>query len=591
MFTRASLARLLLVGSKSRVASTVPRNFSCVSTRTNTGSHHPSSLNTMATTVKGVINDRLHLSSLPYSGCDTRIVSLLDVNIPDQATEEEYRTIYAQYTQGSSPTDRASNASLLRDAIESLRYGIAPPVAFPTETVYGLGADATNEPAVSGIFAAKGRPSDNPLIVHVASVAHLERITGVPLPEVYRAVAGRFWPGPLTILLSVPAAGIFAKNVHPAQNTIGFRIPSSKYARFFIAAADRPIAGPSANSSGKPSPTTAEHVLHDLTGKINFILDGGGCDVGVESTVVDGLHDPPLILRPGGVGLEEFRALGREIGGEVGDKWARTTIGYKTSTHHAIETAESTNGSLPVSSVSGAATPSEVLLSKHMNGNGSGIASYEEDINGAPRAPGMKYRHYAPKGRLILFSTRACQAGRVQEKWNQLVGVDNQRFVKVGIISCHWPPFAGLKDIISSTIDPTRVSEISAPNAAGQKNTDPITHSGFADITSIAQLRVRDIDVVLYNVQLGPEISTLAHSLFGVLRFFDELECSYIFAETVQRMTSPSSGGQSPASDVASGKEATGGAKDQSGSRTLRRDLEDAVIDRIEKAAAERIDE
>jgi L-threonylcarbamoyladenylate synthase len=522
-------------------------------------------------------------------------VSLLDVSIPDQATEEEYQAIYAQYIQGSSPGDRASNASLLRDAVESLKYGLAPPVAFPTETVYGLGADATNEPAVSGIFAAKGRPSDNPLIVHVASVAHLERITGVPLPEVYRAVAGRFWPGPLTILLPVPAGEIFAKNVHPAQNTIGFRIPSSKYARFFIAAADRPIAGPSANSSGKPSPTTAEHVLHDLTGKINFILDGGGCDVGVESTVVDGLHDPPLILRPGGVGLEEFRALGREVGGEVGDRWARTTIGYKTSSHHATKTAETTNGSLPVSasttSVSGAATPSsEELLSNDTNGTGNGIANYEEDVNGAPRAPGMKYRHYAPKGRLILFSKLACQAGRVQEKWDQLVGVKNHRFVKIGIISCHWSPFAGLKDVIS-TVYPTRIGEISTPKATGQKEPDPILDSVYADITSVAHLRVGDTDVVLYNVQLGPEISTLAHSLFGVLRFFDELECSYIFAETVQRMPSPSSGGSISACDVASGNKAIKEAKDRSGSKQLRRDLEDAVIDRIEKAAAERIDE
>ncbi|ETI20592.1 Sua5/YciO/YrdC/YwlC family protein [Cladophialophora carrionii CBS 160.54] len=547
----------------------------------------------MATTVDGVINDCVHLSSLPYSGCDTRIVSLLDINIPDQATEEEYRAIYTRYIQKSSLGSRASNASRLRDAVESIRYGVAPPVAFPTETVYGLGADATNEAAVSGIFAAKGRPSDNPLIVHIASIAHLERITGEPLPDVYEPVARRFWPGPLTILLPIPASGIFAKNVHPAQNTIGFRIPSSKYARFFIAAADRPIAGPSANSSGKPSPTTAAHVLHDLRGKINFILDGEGCDVGVESTVVDGLHDPPLILRPGGVGLEEFRALGREVGGEVGEKWARTTIGYKTSVHHAVETASNTSGSPSVAasttSGSGGATASEELHADHSNGSSNGVASYEEDVNGAPRAPGMKYKHYAPRGRLVLFSRHAYQAGRVQERLDQLAGAETHQPVKVGIISCHWPPFAGLKDI-SSTVDPTRITEISKPKEGGQKKPDPILHSAYADITSIAPLRVRDTDVTLYNVQLGTEISSLAHSLFGVLRLFDELECSYIFAEMVQHSGPSPLQDQRSTSEVTSGKVTEGGT-DRSGSRQLRRDLEDAVIDRIEKAAAERVDE
>ncbi|EXJ54321.1 hypothetical protein A1O7_09659 [Cladophialophora yegresii CBS 114405] len=545
----------------------------------------------MVATVDGVINDRLHLSSLPYSGCDTRIVSLLDVNIPDQATEEEYRNLYSKYVQKSSPENRTSNASLLRDAVESIRYGIAPPVAFPTETVYGLGADATNEAAISGIFAAKGRPNDNPLIVHVASIAHLERITGAPLPDVYGPVARRFWPGPLTILLPVPASGIFAKNVHPAQKTIGFRIPSSRYARFFIAATDRPIAGPSANSSGKPSPTTAAHVLHDLRGKINFILDGEGCDVGVESTVVDGLHDPPLILRPGGVGLEEFRTLGREVGGEVGDKWERTTIGYKTSAHHAAETPSNTSGSPSVStsttSLSEGATASEEPRANHSTENSNGAASYEEDVNGAPRAPGMKYKHYAPRGRLVLFSKHACQAGRVQEKLEQHAEAAKDQVVKVGIISCHWPPFAGLKGI-SSPIDPTRITEISKPKHGGPKKPDPILHSAYADITSIAHLRVKVTDVTLYNVQLDTEISSLAHSLFGVLRLFDELECSYIFAETVEHSRPSPSGDQRSISETTNGKDKDR-KTDRSGPRQLRRDLEAAVIDRIEKAAAESI--
>jgi len=474
-----------------------------------------------------IIANRQHLSSLPYTHCHTRIISLADLQIPEHASDDEYRRIYRMYTQQSS----TPNARLLRDAIESIKYGISPPVAFPTETVYGLGADATNEPAISGIFAAKGRPTDNPLIVHVSSVSHLERLTGEPLPEIYRPLAQKFWPGPLTILLPVPRNSVFAKNVHPAQSTIGFRIPSSKYARFFIAATDRPIAGPSANSSGKPSPTKAQHVLDDLRGKINFILDGGPCDVGVESTVVDGLHDPPLILRPGGVSQSELIAHGREHGNAFAD----TAIGYK---RHEVS--------------SGAASPA----------SGSGLnVSFTEDMNGAPRAPGMKYRHYAPNGRLILFSQEAVSAGKVQSKLAKILesaSLDMGERVKVGIISCHWPAFAGLPA--------SPVQDNSVPPALADSAYEPIISVGSYSDGSIS-------GVTLYNVQIGPEIADLGHSLFGVLRLFDELGCSFIFAETVRR------------SEALASSTATPGSQ-----QSQVRDLEDAVIDRIEKAAAERVD-
>ncbi len=539
----------------------------------------------MATTVDSVIIDGGQLSTMPYTNCDTRIASLLDMKLPQHATEEEYRNIYRKHTAQGSPQDRASNASLLRDAVESIKYGISPPVAFPTETVYGLGADATNAPAISGIFAAKGRPSDNPLIVHVASISHLERVTGAPLPDVYKSVAQRFWPGPLTILLPVPTSGIFAKNVHPAQNTIGFRIPFSKYARFFIAATDKPIAGPSANSSGKPSPTTARHVLDDLKGKINFILDGGTCEVGVESTVVDGLHDPPLILRPGGVSLEEFRALGREVGGEVGDKWARTAIGYKS--HNAGEKTPSANGhESPTNGIPGASTSP---LGSSSSGDTNGIAIYEEDLNGAPRAPGMKYRHYAPRGRLILFSEEAFQAGRVAQRLDDIVSTADsdgtlfqswkQEEIKVGMISCHWPPFAGLHE-----------SRLAISRQVGY-DVDALAHSEYTEITSIARVRKNDSNITFYNVQLGPDISTLAHSLFGVLRLFDDLDCAYIFAETVHCSAVAASPNvlSAPAFKLVNGAAVQSG-KERVGQRQVQQDLEDAVIDRIEKAAAERVD-
>lgn len=327
-----------------------------------------------------------------------------------------------------------ANAHNLRDAIESIKYGIAPPVAFPTETVYGLGADATNESAVAGIFAAKGRPSDNPLIVHVSSTQHLEEVIDQPIPEFYVPVVEKFWPGPLTILLPVPKDSKFARNVHPGQNTIGFRMPSSKYARFFIAATGKPIAGPSANSSGKPSPTTAYHVLDDLRAKINFILDGGACDVGVESTVVDGLCDPPLILRPGGVSREELKGLG--------GKWANTGIGYDTQHHdHDDDTHRS--------------SPTE----EHNNQNGVIV-----EMNGAPRAPGMKYKHYSPTAQLILFTPTARRNGRIKEKLASLPASPGKTGkVRIAFLDRTWGSFGGLDLDLDLDLDVVATQTPSSP--------------------------------------------------------------------------------------------------------------------------------
>jgi len=487
-----------------------------------------------------------HLAALPYTNCITRIVDLKTLDIPEVASDEEYRQIYAKYAQGSKEN---KNAGLLRDAIESIKYGISPPVAFPTETVYGLGADATNEPSIAGIFAAKGRPSDNPLIVHVSSIAQLESLTGSALPEIYKNLTAKFWPGPLTILLPVGENSKFAKNVHPGQQTIGFRIPSSKYARFFIAATNKPIAGPSANSSGKPSPTTARHVLDDLDGKINFVLDGGPCEVGVESSVVDGLHDPPLILRPGGVSQADLIAHGREFG----NRFADTAIGYKR---------HDTTNSLSTSSAS---SPSPLP-----NGSSESLTNndiYVEDINGAPRAPGMKYRHYAPKGHMILFSPTSVKNNRAKAKVSELCNsliscIADKPTIKIGIISCHWESFAGI---------PHQLSSEAVPSA--------IAHSAYAPITSISRTTIGSTSedaptVILYDVHLGKDISALAQSLFGILRLFDDLNCDYIFAETVRRS--------------ATVEELDAAICHQN---QTKRDLEDAVIDRIEKAAGERIED
>ena len=173
-------------------------------------------------------------------------------------------------------------------------------VAFPTETVYGLGANALDPGAVLSIFTAKGRPADNPLIVHIHERRQLEPLCDVP--ERAFSLMDAFWPGPLTILC--PKKPAIPDQVTAGLSTVAVRMPSHPVARAMLQACDLPIAAPSANSSGRPSPTTASHVLEDMNGKIPLIIDGGMCDVGVESTVLDLCHGDPVILRPGGITRE-----------------------------------------------------------------------------------------------------------------------------------------------------------------------------------------------------------------------------------------------------------------------------------------------
>ncbi len=189
-------------------------------------------------------------------------------------------------------------------AAEVLRRGGL--VAFPTETVYGLGGDARDAGAVSRIFAVKGRPADHPLIVHLASEDSLEEwASGVP--ELARTLARRFWPGPLTLVLrrapGVPDA------VTGGQDTVGLRVPAHPVAHAMLEASDLALAAPSANRFGRVSPTTSAHVLEDLGADVDLILDGGPCAVGVESTIVDLTGSAPAILRPGGVPREALEAV------------------------------------------------------------------------------------------------------------------------------------------------------------------------------------------------------------------------------------------------------------------------------------------
>ena len=219
-------------------------------------------------------------------------------------------------------------------------------VGIPTETVYGLGANGLDPQAVKGIFQAKGRPQDNPLILHIPTAQWLERYCK-NIPETAYILAEKYWPGPMTMVLE--RKNIVPDVVTANLDTVGLRCPAHDLCRAIIAAADVPVAAPSGNTSGRPSPTTAQHMLEDMNGKIDAIVDGGASDVGVESTIIDLTCTPPRLLRPGGVTLEQLR----EVLGEVEVDPAVTRL----------------------------------------------MGAGEQ-----PRAPGMKYRHYAPKAPVTVVA-------------------------------------------------------------------------------------------------------------------------------------------------------------------------------------------
>jgi L-threonylcarbamoyladenylate synthase len=199
---------------------------------------------------------------------------------------------------------------VIASAVEVLRAGGL--VAFPTETVYGLGADAANPDALARLFAVKGRPTDHPVIVHVARAAQLDDL-GRDVPEVAHALANAFWPGPLTIVVRRNADKVSA-NATGGRDTVGIRVPDHPVAQALLDAFDGGIAAPSANRFGRVSPTTAQHVRDDLGNDVDVVLDGGACTVGVESTIVDVTAKDPVILRVGGIGAHQLAEIvGREL--------------------------------------------------------------------------------------------------------------------------------------------------------------------------------------------------------------------------------------------------------------------------------------
>lgn len=196
------------------------------------------------------------------------------------------------------------NKEQLAQAAEALRQGGT--VAFPTETVYGLGANALDEEAVKKIFEAKGRPSDNPLIVHIANIEDMNELVE-EIPPKAQILMEKVWPGPLTMVLK--KSDKIPPIITAGLDTVAIRMPSHSIAKALIEIAKVPVAAPSANLSGKPSPTQANHVIEDLRGKVDIIVSGGNCQVGLESTVVDLTGDTPTILRPGGVTKEQLEDL------------------------------------------------------------------------------------------------------------------------------------------------------------------------------------------------------------------------------------------------------------------------------------------
>lgn len=249
-------------------------------------------------------------------------------------------------------------------------------VAFPTETVYGLGGDATSSDAVERIFTAKGRPSDNPLIVHVASITQVDELV-MPYGDIASKLMERYWPGPLTIVLPV-RRGKVSERVTAGLNTVAVRMPDHSVALELILAAGCPIAAPSANRSGRPSPTRAEHVRADLDGRIAGIVDGGETGVGVESTVVEVRDGEIQVLRPGGITPEMLAEV-----------CSRVTIDPAVDPEHGMR--QEPQMKLESNSVD-ANTNAEVGVTVTVD-----TAAAE-----APRSPGMKYTHYAPQGVMML---------------------------------------------------------------------------------------------------------------------------------------------------------------------------------------------
>nr|POE93474.1 threonylcarbamoyl-amp synthase [Quercus suber] len=392
----------------------------------------------------------------------------------------------------------SEDAKSLSYAAKQLRTSDIP-VAFPTETVYGLGADATRSAAVKGIYKAKQRPADNPLIVHIASLKQLRRLLNPsadqqangddadhapqsdPIPEIYKPLIKRFWPGPLTIILPNPQSSPLAPEVTAGLSTFGARMPKNVLALALIQLAGVPVAAPSANASTKPSPTAAEHVAHDLNGRIHTIIDGGPCDVGVESTVVDGLSQPPLILRPGGISLEQLRTCAG---------WENTEVGYKNVS----------------------------------------------EIGSQPKAPGMKYRHYAPKAKVVLFES----SRDVPSSAELLAFARSSR--RIGLVRTKtWsldgaaPSNARLKKVVPGIAGSPTAAEGLSSNLTGIAGLLQSLESSHEPRQALQEhaCSAENTSFELLDIALGQSTADIARWIFSALRELDRENVDIIVVEGI----------------------------------------------------------
>ena len=351
----------------------------------------------------------------------------------------------------------------LKEAAGILRSGGL--VAFPTETVYGLGGNALDEDAARKIYAAKGRPSDNPLIAHVSCVEEVEPLVK-EIPEAGRKLMEAFWPGPLTMIF--PKSEKVPYGTTGGLDTVAIRMPDDLVANRLIALAGVPVAAPSANTSGRPSPTTADHVWQDMNGRIDMIIDGGPVGIGVESTIVDVSSAVPAVLRPGAITMEMLE----EVLGEV-------------SVDPAI------------------------------------LGPLSADVR--PKAPGMKYKHYAPKADLTLVepgtgADRESGAGQVtgaeqKTRAGQKTGADRNTGAY---------PETGLDETQLQAMI-RKVRELSREKIEAGYKVGVICTDESRDCYTDGEVR---------SIGARKSQASVAHNLYALLREFDDLGVDYIFSES-----------------------------------------------------------
>lgn len=345
----------------------------------------------------------------------------------------------------------------LKEAAGILRSGGL--VAFPTETVYGLGGNALDEDAARKIYAAKGRPSDNPLIAHVSCVEEVEPLVK-EIPEAGRKLMEAFWPGPLTMIF--PKSEKVPYGTTGGLDTVAIRMPDDPVANRLIALAGVPVAAPSANTSGRPSPTTADHVWQDMNGRIDMIIDGGPVGIGVESTIVDVSSAVPAVLRPGAITMEMLE----EVLGEV-------------SVDPAI------------------------------------LGPLSADVR--PKAPGMKYKHYAPKADLTLVEpgTGADRESRAE----QVTGAEQKNGADRNTGAY---PETGLDETQLQAMI-RKVRELSREKIEAGYKVGVICTDESRDCYTDGEVR---------SIGARKSQESVAHNLYALLREFDDLGVDYIFSES-----------------------------------------------------------